>query len=359
MSDTGGAFRKNEPRLCPRRLPKGKQRDEADRAGARQIGADRPQAAAVGKRVGSLARTARGDYELGAWIDELVPLLRQMGIRVKEVRGLSRIEQVVELAERETGPVIFAIRTTVRNAAGRTEEILHSVIAFRRPFGGVRFAHFNTISKGRDFYGFATTTPEESFNVITSTYGNYKRKTTFWGVGPRLGVNGQFGLGGSGFNVFGSLSGAVLFGKFKDKHSGSYSGFTTSGPVGSAFSAKDKNKSKVVPNVEGELGLGYDDLGNIVAYMRSVAPADTVWPAPRVGPVARALLLAGALPLFPFDRITHSTEVVASVAVDSTVEYGRYLGSVGCAGCHGAGYGGGQIPGTPPDFPPPAPRPTS
>jgi hypothetical protein len=97
---------------------------------------------AVGKRLSSLKKTALGEYELAAWVDELVPFLRQSGLRVKEVAGFTRVEQVIELARQETGPVIFAIRTTVRNAAGATEEILHSVVAFRTPAGAVRFADY-------------------------------------------------------------------------------------------------------------------------------------------------------------------------------------------------------------------------
>jgi hypothetical protein len=88
-------------------------------------------AGAVGKRVGQLTKAASGEYELGAWIDELVPFLRNAGMRVKEVTGFTRVEQAIALAQKETGPVIFAIRTTVRSAAGATEEILHTVIAMR------------------------------------------------------------------------------------------------------------------------------------------------------------------------------------------------------------------------------------
>lgn len=99
-------------------------------------------AGAVGKRLSQLAKTASGDYELGAWIDELVPFLKQNGMRVKEVTGLTRIEEVTALAQKETGPVIFAIRTTVRNAAGATEELLHTVIATRTPAGALRFADY-------------------------------------------------------------------------------------------------------------------------------------------------------------------------------------------------------------------------
>jgi len=79
-------------------------------------------AAGVGKRLGQLKIDRFGRYELGAWIDELVPFLRGAGMRVKEVSGLSRIEQVVELARRETGPVIFAIKTTVETPPARPKK---------------------------------------------------------------------------------------------------------------------------------------------------------------------------------------------------------------------------------------------
>jgi hypothetical protein len=99
-------------------------------------------AAGVGKRLTELTKAASGDYQLAAWIDELVPTLRQLGVRVREVSGFTQVQQVIGLAQKESGPVIFAIRTTVRNAAGATEEILHSVIAMRTPAGAVRFADY-------------------------------------------------------------------------------------------------------------------------------------------------------------------------------------------------------------------------
>lgn len=100
--------------------------------------------------------------------------------------------------------------------------------------------------------------------------------------------------------------------------------------------------------------LSDEDLGALVAYLRSLPPVDRERVPTRVGPVARALYAAGQMPLFPADLITHGLAPVPAVPIDSTVAYGKYIGDVGCAGCHGAGYGGGKIPGTPPDFPPTA-----
>jgi hypothetical protein len=98
-------------------------------------------AAAMGKSVPALARTSEGLYELGAWVDDLVGLIRG-STKVKEVTGLVNLEQVVALAERETGVVIFAIRTTVRTATGTTKELLHSGIAVRNASGAIRFADY-------------------------------------------------------------------------------------------------------------------------------------------------------------------------------------------------------------------------
>jgi outer membrane protein OmpA-like peptidoglycan-associated protein len=116
-----------------------------------------------------------------------------------------------------------------------------------RLFGGVRFAHFNQTAKANA----ALTT---SIGGISSASG--KRKSTYWGVGPRLGLNGALGIGNSGFNVFGGVSGALLYGKFKDRHSSNL--ITTGGAPTTGVSIKDKSKNKLVPNAEGELGLGYN-----------------------------------------------------------------------------------------------------
>lgn len=56
--------------------------------------------------------------------------------------GLKTIDQVVLLAKRETGPVIFAIEVTVKDAVGATTDILHTVIAYRTPTGAIRFADY-------------------------------------------------------------------------------------------------------------------------------------------------------------------------------------------------------------------------
>ena len=98
-------------------------------------------AKSVGKKLSAVSKSGSA-YKIAAFVDELIPAIRAIGARVREVRGLKEIDDVIRLASRETGPVIFAFSTTVKNAAGVTTEILHSVIAFRTPGGAVRFADY-------------------------------------------------------------------------------------------------------------------------------------------------------------------------------------------------------------------------
>lgn len=117
--------------------------------------------------------------------------------------------------------------------------------------------------------------------------------------------------------------------------------------------AGDGRRLVVMPSNEYQF-LSDEDLGTIVAFLRTVPAVDRTNPAQRIGPLARALYAGGIFPMFPAKSVTHANEVVPSIAIDSTVEYGKYLGDVGCSGCHGVTYGGGAIPGGPPDWPKPA-----
>ena len=100
-------------------------------------------------------------------------------------------------------------------------------------------------------------------------------------------------------------------------------------------------------------GMSDEDVGALIAYIESVPAVDHVQPKSSVGPLGRALFLAGQVELVPAEIVDHDAVPVASVERGVTVEYGRYL-AAGCAGCHGKGYSGGKIPGTPPDFIPAA-----
>ena len=113
---------------------------------------------------------------------------------------------------------------------------------------------------------------------------------------------------------------------------------------------KDGRRLLLMPSHEYQL-LSDEDVGVLIAYLKTVTPVDREMPAMALGPLARALYAGGKMPWFPADAVTHRNEVVASVTPDSTVEYGRYLATGGCSGCHGANYSGGPIAGAPPGWP--------
>lgn len=92
-----------------------------------------------------------------------------------------------------------------------------------------------------------------------------------------------------------------------------------------------------------------DDLGAIVAYVKSVPAVDRPLPAMSVGPMARALGLFVNFPLASASAIDHSQPRLAARPDPlDAVAIGRYLASsAGCHGCHGAQLtgGGGPPPG--------------
>lgn len=96
-----------------------------------------------------------------------------------------------------------------------------------------------------------------------------------------------------------------------------------------------------------------NDLGAIVAYLRSLPPVQRDVGRTKVGPVGRLLYVTGELPLVPAERTDHTAPVPAAPPVGPTVEYGRYMAHT-CTGCHGEHFSGGKIPGTPPEWPPAA-----
>lgn len=96
-----------------------------------------------------------------------------------------------------------------------------------------------------------------------------------------------------------------------------------------------------------------DELAAIVGYIRSLPPVAQALPSVRVGPVIRAMFLAGQVELLPAELIDHTKSHVAHVEAEPTAKYGEYL-AIGCMGCHGPTLSGGKIPGAPPEWKPAA-----
>lgn len=94
------------------------------------------------------------------------------------------------------------------------------------------------------------------------------------------------------------------------------------------------------------------DLGALVAYLKQLPPTGGGAAVLQLPLPMRVLYGFGAIP-DAASMIDHHLPPEKQVPEGATVEHGRYVAQM-CAGCHGAGYGGGKVPGGPPDWPPAA-----
>ena len=115
----------------------------------------------------------------------------------------------------------------------------------------------------------------------------------------------------------------------------------------------DGRALKIMPSSD-YINLSDADLAAIIGYLKTLPPVDHEQPASSMGPVGRALFVAGMLPILHAERIDHGRAHVAKVDAAPTADYGGYLASVGCKGCHGPALAGGKIIDGPPDWPPAA-----
>jgi mono/diheme cytochrome c family protein len=98
-------------------------------------------------------------------------------------------------------------------------------------------------------------------------------------------------------------------------------------------------------------GISDQDLGRMIAYLKSLPPVDRENPRQKAGPIGIILYNLGQLPLmFPYEEIDLKSKPVAAIEAEVSVKYGAYLAN-GCTGCHGPAFSGGHIPGTPPSWP--------
>ncbi|MBI2918837.1 MAG: c-type cytochrome [Chloroflexi bacterium] len=92
--------------------------------------------------------------------------------------------------------------------------------------------------------------------------------------------------------------------------------------------------------------LSAEDLGAVIAYLKTVPPVDNQVPKPDIRPLGRILVALGAFgEVVPAQLVDHTAPLPGSVATGITTEYGRYLVSIaGCQACHGKELSGGQPP---------------
>ena len=95
-----------------------------------------------------------------------------------------------------------------------------------------------------------------------------------------------------------------------------------------------------------------EDMGALIAYLKSLPPVDHPRVPVALGPVARGLLAFGKIKLAA-DEINHAALKPMTATPGATAEYGHYL-AIGCTGCHGPNLSGGKIAAGPPEWPPAA-----
>lgn len=127
------------------------------------------------------------------------------------------------------------------------------------------------------------------------------------------------------------------------------------GGVGKEFTTEDyvrairhgidrEGKPIFMPAVVSTADLSDEDLGAIIAYVKSVPPVDHKVHERHFTPLARILLAAGMLGKLPAEAVSHAVHVSAP-ARGATAEYGEYIVNTNdCHACHGQNLNGGPYP---------------
>ena len=90
--------------------------------------------------------------------------------------------------------------------------------------------------------------------------------------------------------------------------------------------------------------LSDEDLGAIIAYLKTVPPVDRQLEGERFTPLAKILLAAGLLDKLPVEAVSHEVNVTAPEKA-ATAEYGEYIVNTNdCRICHGPELNGGPFP---------------
>ncbi len=85
--------------------------------------------------------------------------------------------------------------------------------------------------------------------------------------------------------------------------------------------------------------LSDQDLGDIIAYAKSLPPVDTPLPPRRIELLGRLMMGAGLFPPNAVDRIDHTAPPPPAPPPGVTAAYGQYLSHL-CTECHGANLNG-------------------
>jgi len=90
--------------------------------------------------------------------------------------------------------------------------------------------------------------------------------------------------------------------------------------------------------------LSDQDLGAIIAYLKTIPPVDHKTRGQRFTPLAKIMLAAGIFGKLPVESVSHATHVSAPAA-GANPEYGQYMVDTNdCRVCHGQALAGGPFP---------------
>ena len=105
-----------------------------------------------------------------------------------------------------------------------------------------------------------------------------------------------------------------------------------------------EGKPIFMPAVISGANLSDEDLGAIIAYVKSVPPVDHITHGNNFTPLAKIMLAAGILDKLPVEAVSHEVHVTAPEP-GATVEYGEYMVNTNdCRVCHGPNLNGGPFP---------------
>jgi mono/diheme cytochrome c family protein len=86
-----------------------------------------------------------------------------------------------------------------------------------------------------------------------------------------------------------------------------------------------------------------EDLGAMIAYLKSIPAVDNESPEPKLTPMAHIIFALGGLGKMPAEIIDHTGSRPSAPEMGVTADYGGYLVSVStCRDCHGVELNGGQ-----------------
>jgi mono/diheme cytochrome c family protein len=88
--------------------------------------------------------------------------------------------------------------------------------------------------------------------------------------------------------------------------------------------------------------MGDEDLGDLIAYLKSMPPVDQDRPERKFGPMGRALIAVGFFPPPAASVIPHTAPRPEAPEPGITAEYGEYL-TWACKGCHGPDLKGAPV----------------